>query len=121
MICADNTILDKSNCIEYYGTQIKPGMVCAKSPTFEQDACVGDSGGPLFDWFSNEIDKQGCIHEEVVGLVSWGHGCGTAPGVYTDVFFFRDWIQRNAFDCLYCDATTEDLEDDKCIIDIWIM
>ena len=121
LMCADNIIMDRSNCINYYGTQIKPGMICATCPTFEQDACVGDSGGPLFDWFSSESDSLGCVHEEVIGLVSWGQGCGTAPGVYTEVFFFKDWIKQNANDCLYCDNFdfhSNNDDDGRCIIDI---
>ncbi|CAG5111106.1 Oidioi.mRNA.OKI2018_I69.chr2.g5440.t1.cds [Oikopleura dioica] len=116
MQCADNQILDATNCIQYYGTQIKPGMVCATSITYEQDACIGDSGGPLFDWFSYVIDSHGCVHEEVVGIVSWGNGCGTAPGVYTDVFFFKDWIKRTAQECLFCEGI-QSREDGKCIVD----
>ena len=46
----------------------------------------GDSGGPA------------PYNDQVVGLASWGYGCGFAnfPGVYTDLAFFRDWIDANA-------------------------
>ena len=50
------------------------------SNTFEEDACTGDSGGPLFDWFSYDDSSDIAVTEEVVGLVSWGKGCGTQPG-----------------------------------------
>ena len=56
-------------------------MVCAMSNTFHEDACTGDSGGPLFDWFSYDSSSNIGATEEVVGLVSWGNGCGTHPGI----------------------------------------
>lgn len=43
----------------------------------------GDSGGPLV--------REGTQ----VGVVSWGIACARGmPDVFTDVFSFRDWIER---------------------------
>ena len=49
------------------------------------DACVGDSGGPLYDKRNNAL----------VGVTSWGINCGMAeyPGVYSRISPQIDWIK----------------------------
>lgn len=52
-------------------------MLCASPRDRAWDTCVGDSGGPLL--LGTELDAA-----PVVGLVSWGVGCGQGvPGVYS--------------------------------------
>ena len=76
----------------FEGLQIDDSMLIAGSPSLLDqtgndgfsDACVGDSGGPLFTG-----------SRLLIGIVSWGRGCGQAmlPGVYTNVSAHLDWIQ----------------------------
>ncbi|MFI8214207.1 S1 family serine peptidase [Streptomyces sp. NPDC085932] len=73
-------VLPDALCEEAYpggadGTYDARSMLCAGEPEGGRDACQGDSGGPLV--------AQG----RLIGLVSWGIGCGRAgsPGVYMRV------------------------------------
>ncbi|XP_048824087.1 LOW QUALITY PROTEIN: transmembrane protease serine 4 [Lagopus muta] len=71
--------------LEAYHGKVTQKMLCAGLPEGGVDTCQGDSGGPLL--YSNR-------HWQVVGIVSWGFGCGTpsTPGVYTSVRMYLDWI-----------------------------
>ncbi|XP_030246515.1 trypsin-1-like [Drosophila navojoa] len=67
-------------------TLFTKGMLCAADINdYEVDSCQGDSGGPLIcDGF-------------VTGIVSFGIGCGErgSYGVYSDVYYYRNWINNN--------------------------
>ncbi|XP_034485031.1 putative trypsin-6 [Drosophila innubila] len=85
VVNGDVTINTNTYCSNING--FKKGMLCASNANdYEVDSCQGDSGGPLI------------CDNKVVGIVSFGNGCGEpdSAGVYTDVYYFRDWIGRNS-------------------------
>lgn len=53
--------------------------------------CIsGDSGGPLVVKYDTEFGST--FH--LIGVTSFGRFCaGDAPGVYTKVFSYLDWIE----------------------------
>uniref|UniRef100_A0A8D8A3C6 Trypsin eta n=1 Tax=Culex pipiens TaxID=7175 RepID=A0A8D8A3C6_CULPI len=64
-----------------YNGHLVPGMFCAGQT--DKDACQGDSGGPLV------------CDGKLAGVVSHGRGCGWEgyPGIYSDVAYYRNWIE----------------------------
>lgn len=85
-------VLADRDCAEAYpggaggGEYRQDTMVCAGLPDGGKDACQGDSGGPLV------------VDGRLIGLVSWGSGCGVAgqPGVYARVSAFEKQITERA-------------------------
>ncbi|XP_041968532.1 CLIP domain-containing serine protease B15-like isoform X1 [Aricia agestis] len=70
-------------------------MLCVSGKSETQDSCRGDSGGPLMA----EVQDSAlpCTYF-VAGVVSFGPECGQgAPGVYTNVAPYLDWIVRNVW------------------------
>uniref|UniRef100_T1JB02 limulus clotting factor C n=1 Tax=Strigamia maritima TaxID=126957 RepID=T1JB02_STRMM len=86
-------VLPLSDCESAYPKgQVTPNMVCAALADPVQDACPGDSGGPL-TWF-----RDGRWY--LIGVVSAGDPKGTCgnpqfPGLYTRVSNYLDWIGQN--------------------------
>ncbi|XP_073176644.1 transmembrane protease serine 4 isoform X6 [Lepidochelys kempii] len=80
-------LIDSNTCnaVDAYQGDISDRMICAGLTEGGVDTCQGDSGGPL-------MYNPG--HWQVVGIVSWGHGCGrpSTPGVYTKVQGYLNWI-----------------------------
>jgi len=85
-------VIDSRKCNQspMYPGWIQDNMICAGVSGGGQDACFGDSGGPLLqrDIETNEIVQ--------VGIVSFGTGCARPdkPGVYHRVSSSYDWIQE---------------------------
>ncbi|XP_062298225.1 hyaluronan-binding protein 2-like [Scomber scombrus] len=77
---------EKCKAPHVYGESLDDSMFCAGNMKGGVDSCQGDSGGPLV------CERNGTHY--VVGVVSWGDGCGKKykPGVYANVRRFIDWI-----------------------------
>ncbi|KAK7919565.1 hypothetical protein WMY93_010849 [Mugilogobius chulae] len=80
---------DKCRAPHVYGSTLDDSMFCAGNMNGGVDSCQGDSGGPL-------VCQRDGIHY-VVGVVSWGDGCGKKykPGVYANVAKFTNWISKH--------------------------
>ncbi|MEE6512243.1 hypothetical protein FKM82_019179, partial [Ascaphus truei] len=78
----------RNQCAEVMQNALSDNMLCAGRLGDEQDACGGDSGGPM-------VTKFGGIWF-LVGLVSWGEGCGRMNnfGIYTKVSRYLEWISQ---------------------------
>ncbi|XP_020300107.1 venom protease-like [Pseudomyrmex gracilis] len=58
-----------------------------------KDTCQGDSGGPIVIY----NDDHECMYT-IVGITSVGRWCGSdMPGIYTRVYHYVPWIERNAW------------------------
>ncbi|XP_006890944.1 PREDICTED: transmembrane protease serine 4 [Elephantulus edwardii] len=87
LLQASVEVIDSTRCNaeDAYQGEVTEKMLCAGVLEGGVDTCQGDSGGPLM----YESDQW-----QVVGIVSWGHGCGgpSTPGVYTKVAAYLNWI-----------------------------
>ncbi|KAK7106790.1 prostasin-like [Littorina saxatilis] len=83
---ANVPLLSNEVCSYLLNRTIAQGEVCAGQRQGGVDACQGDSGGPMV------VFKDGVW--KLAGVTSWGYGCANSfsPGVYTNVAFYRDWI-----------------------------
>ncbi|KAF3857709.1 hypothetical protein F7725_010910 [Dissostichus mawsoni] len=80
-------VVERDLCTQHMSNTITENVLCAGVLGQRQDACEGDSGGPMVTlyrdtWF-------------LLGLVSWGEGCGRQDklGIYTKVSNYNQWIQ----------------------------
>ena len=79
---------DVCNAPDSYDGSIVPSQVCAGFREGQVDACVGDSGGPLYIEENNELVQ--------VGITSFGIGCAEPLfyGIYTDISHFLPWLSQ---------------------------
>ncbi|XP_070505025.1 melanization protease 1-like isoform X1 [Chironomus tepperi] len=92
--------VENNRCANYYHARYKAMItnkqICAGGEE-GRDSCKGDSGGPLMRY--GNFPNSNFPYYVLVGIVSYGpRFCGTkdAPGVYTRVSEFIDWINSNA-------------------------
>jgi secreted trypsin-like serine protease len=83
------SIIPQKTCNNSYGGNITQRQLCAGHSSGGQDACFGDSGGPL--QYMNKFGKW-----VLSGTVSWGRGCAQKNfyGVYTDVKALLPYINK---------------------------
>ncbi|XP_043471018.1 trypsin-1-like [Leptopilina heterotoma] len=82
-------LINRTLCRELLvnSSTVPNGMICAGYIQGERDACQGDSGGGMV------------CKNRLTGIVSGGEGCARPrkPGIYTDVYFYRKWINSAIF------------------------
>jgi len=78
--------MSSRRCKKHWGRKyVGNAMVCAYKK--RKDACVGDSGGPLF--------VQTHLGPTLVGVTSWGATrCGSKAGAYARISTSRDWLAQ---------------------------
>jgi trypsin len=98
--------IDNDDCEEYYKGErsfdaLYSEHLCAFKPG--KDACDYDSGGPLIK------ESSSASKDLLVGIVSYGIGCGELPGVYTRISEIEGWIDEVVDEYRYVssDATNE--------------
>ncbi|KAI8441440.1 hypothetical protein MSG28_015040 [Choristoneura fumiferana] len=86
-------ILSTEQCIKWHqskqiSVEIHSEMLCAGHPDGHQDACLGDSGGPLIVFDSGRY--------YLAGITSAGFGCGVdhQPGIYHNAQLTAPWMRQ---------------------------
>nr|XP_021510329.1 atrial natriuretic peptide-converting enzyme [Meriones unguiculatus] len=87
-------IIPLEQCQAYFDMKtITSRMICAGYESGTVDSCMGDSGGPL-------VCERPRGQWTLFGLTSWGSVCFSkvlGPGVYSNVSYFVEWIQRQIY------------------------
>ncbi len=90
----DLPIISERECDSMYGIRrpIKDGTFCAGYTNSGKDTCVGDSGGGLLCPYEINIHGKFSTRWFVIGITSYGEGCGNKPGVYQSVPNYSEWV-----------------------------
>lgn len=98
-------ILNDVRCKQKYSNVETTNAICAGDYNLNKDTCQGDSGGPLVvehhehdhDHDHDHDDDHDHDHDHIayylVGITSWGYGCGDG-GVYTRTSAYLNWISQ---------------------------
>ncbi|XP_037932750.1 trypsin zeta-like [Teleopsis dalmanni] len=83
LLTASVPIVGNDVCAKSYGNLSQSSLCAGNMSTGGVDTCQGDSGGPLM------------CNGVLAGIVSWGNQCGLKqyPGVYTNVLYYKNWIE----------------------------
>ncbi|MEO1483089.1 MAG: serine protease [Myxococcota bacterium] len=83
LLSADTNVISTTECRRWFPSVDSTQICILDDAGVQQNACNGDSGGPLFRTNATQV-----------GLTSFGRtGCPvTAPAVYTRISAFRSWI-----------------------------
>ena len=92
-------LVDQADCQQVYsdeGYVVYDDMICAGYAAGGQDACRGDSGGPLMVPNPDTATQENSPWIQI-GIVSWGEGCADIEsyGVYSSVATYAEWIVEN--------------------------
>ncbi|MEO1230870.1 MAG: serine protease [Myxococcota bacterium] len=84
LLSADTRVISTSQCRQFFPSVDSTQICILDNVGARQNACNGDSGGPLFRPNATQV-----------GLTSFGRGgCPTnVPAVYTRISAFRSWIR----------------------------
>ncbi|XP_065351245.1 trypsin-7-like [Cloeon dipterum] len=76
-------VVSREHCAREHMNLLKElpeNQICAGVEDGNKDACAMDGGAGLV------------LEDLLLGLASWGQGCGQKPGVYTELAPYRFWI-----------------------------
>ncbi|CAG5076762.1 Oidioi.mRNA.OKI2018_I69.PAR.g8538.t1.cds [Oikopleura dioica] len=82
-------LIPRNVCGRQLRERLTGNMICGGGSG--PDTCQGDSGGPLVCALRHSSGEK---QYTLVGITSFGNGCGNTPGVYTEVADYIDWIHQ---------------------------